>query len=113
MNDIHWDLIAVAVAVFIGVLVATFGKRAPAVPAPVVPGPSPTQQDQDKKDAEAEKKIDHAHDVLIVDITDQHDQAVAKNVEALEKKTETLEHDDDATNQALIDVGKQVRGGRA
>jgi hypothetical protein len=111
MDSINWDLVVVAALGVIGLLFTVFGRKKTVAPTPVVPGPSPVQQDQDKKESEAEKKAEQTHDVLIVDITDQHDKAVAQNIEELEKKTEAVEGDPKATNETLIEIGKQVRGG--
>ena len=112
MNSVSWDLLLVAVLGILGTLFAVFGRKKPAI-VPVPPGPSPVQKDQDKKEGEAEKKIEQAHDVVIVDITEKHDQEIATEAKDLEKKTETLEIDTKATNETLLDIGKQVRGGGA
>lgn len=110
MKSTHWEFLIVAALGILGGLFALFGKKKPII-LPVPPGPSPAQQDQDKKESEAEKKIEKAHEAVIVDITDQHDHKVEGEVVDLEKKTAEVEKDQKAVNETLLDIGKQVRGG--
>ena len=45
-----------------------------------------------------------------MEATKDHDQAVAKQVQELEQKTDAAKDDTSSTNEVLKDVGKQIRG---
>jgi hypothetical protein len=106
-----WDLLALFIIGLIGSLVTGFNlKRQPTPVGPVaVPGPSPVQVTEDKKEAAAEQAAQVVHEKEVVKATQDHDQAVAKQVQELEQKTLEAKDDTSKTNEDLLNIGKQMR----
>ena len=106
-----WDLLGLFVFALIGAIVTGFGlkRKGTPLPAPVL-APSPVQVAADKQEAKEELKAQEAHEKAVVEATKDHDQAVAKQVQELEQKTDAAKDDTSSTNEVLKDVGKQIRG---
>lgn len=80
----------------------------PAV-VPVVPAPSKLQQDKDEEQKKAEQVAKSERDKKIAQEQKTHDEVVQEQVTDLKKRAETLAGDLEASNTALLNIGRKIR----
>jgi hypothetical protein len=107
----YWDLIGIGVVGFIGLIVTVLTRRRPVSPT-VVPGPSPLQVHAEEKAVAEVRRAEEVRDRAVEDETKKRAAAVNDQVDTLRERRDKLLESPEDLNAHLLDVGKQVRGGR-
>lgn len=100
-----WQLLTAGLFILSGILYEILMKRS----TPTLPNSSASQREAERKAVLEDLRAQEVHRVAREAARLERERAIQEQREEIARKTSLVVDDVDATNQALLDVGKSIR----